>query len=237
MTLEDIVVENLHNTMENVVDTCSMEGDMEEGLSPLRNTKEKDENEALEQPMKAPLSYRDAVRNDVPTDIFFNENVEEWSEGEKEEGDEIMKDSQSFDLNANPLDMDPMLPVGGPSSKRDYREEGSSTHSEHAKNMTPSINTRSDLHTAMPEENHINHCSSELDHSKSIRTTPILNENPSLASPNPTHPIITPPNTSKVTHQPKPPDFEIDGAGVPHTGEERSSEATRSLEVEKGRGT
>lgn len=87
-----------------------MDGDMEEGSDPITDPKNNDESEVLKHQSKARLSYRDAVRNDVPKDIFFNENVKEWLEGE-EEGDGIMKDSQSIDLNENPLDVDPILPI------------------------------------------------------------------------------------------------------------------------------
>ena len=113
MMINEVSISEIpHDSMMDGEEQCHMEGVLEDATNREEagnlNVKEA---EAVRNEFKAPLSYKEAVQHSVPKEIFFNENVEQWSEEEEEEGDEVMKDSQSFDLNDNPLVEDPMLPV------------------------------------------------------------------------------------------------------------------------------
>lgn len=56
---------------------------------------------------KAPLSFRDVVKNDLPKEVYFDENVVKWASDIAESN---MSVTQEFDLNKEVEVVDRMLP-------------------------------------------------------------------------------------------------------------------------------
>ena len=66
---------------------------------------------AMPEGIKTSMSYKDVVAKSSEKEIYFDEDVEVISDDDFGDEDENMAEFQSFDLNENPMDEDPMKPV------------------------------------------------------------------------------------------------------------------------------